>query len=334
MSDHAHNTTQTHKGSACDPSRPLPNQSVQIPNKNQAKPHSLSNIRKINRYKIASLSRRARSSESPVQIDGYTLPSKNAATPFTPTSPRELMATEIAVTLTIAQPCNCRSDAPSASRMVWRDQDRHPERSIAKRRNSWLATRHCIFDRYTCRTKNAVRPAASSKLPNLIDTLADPMRIGILSGASRSEGSQPAAIIRSDDPGFSPTQLCNVVLHACGARQNLSVRVLRDFPRKPNPINKTAEISRHVFASDQDANPESEHREPKAPSAAMPDSPTKRGATRPTGGRYRLARHNSKTPTQRCRAEDRGATFRHCERSLLSNGPRNQTESLPVPQYY
>ena len=68
-------------------------------------------------------------------------------------------------------------------------------------------TRH--FDRYTCRTKNAVSPAPSTKVPNLIDTdfgprpvrcnivlRADPTRIGILlaltkegSGASRSEGS-------------------------------------------------------------------------------------------------------------------------------------------------
>ena len=164
------------------------------------------------------------------------------------------------------------------------EASRLPASAPAFSSHSPLATGHCAFDRYTCRTKNAASPSASSKLPNLIDTKstpaasdrlhlgsscptaqvetlpisnlqlppfracyialhADPTRIGILpaltqegSGASRSEGSLP-----------SPSEPCCVVLHACTPTQNLSAPLPRDFPRKSNPINKTAKISRHNF---------------------------------------------------------------------------------------
>ena len=190
MSDHSHNAplTPPHKGVTTDYSRSCPNQSVHLPNKNQAKPRSLSNIPKINRYKIATLS------------NASSVPRND-----------------------LGQPCNCRSH-----------QDRHPacpdegrERSIAKRRDSLLANRHCIltvpacntslhaafgysshsplvtrhcsFDRYTCRTKNAVSPAPSTKLPNLIDTDFGPrpVRCNIVLRAT-------------SDPIFNRVLSCNI----------------------------------------------------------------------------------------------------------------------------
>ena len=48
------------------------------------------------------------------------------------------------------------------------------------KRDGLLITCHCTFDRYTCRTKIAVSPSPSSKLPNLIDTESDMRRASSL----------------------------------------------------------------------------------------------------------------------------------------------------------
>ena len=102
--------------------------------------------------------------------------------------------------------------------------------------HSQLVTRHCIFDRYTCRTKNAVSPSPSSKLPNLIDTDSHPSRMRIL---------RANIVSRRISPSAPP---CYVVLHTAARRQNISAPLPRDFSRNFNGINKTATISRHVFA--------------------------------------------------------------------------------------
>ena len=68
------------------------------------------------------------------------------------------------------------------------------------------------IDRYTCRTKIAVSPSTSSKLPNLIDTLLD------------------------------PAQPCRIVLHLAVAGENLGSWPVRTSNFEP----LTSEISRHV----------------------------------------------------------------------------------------
>ena len=152
------------------------------------------------------------------------------------------------------------SGAAPARRGGRSEASRVPASALAFPSHWSLTTRHCTFDRYTCRTKNAVSSSTSSKLPNLIDTVSHPcgMRISpparpcntVLragSGAPRGEGFRLL-------PLCAP---CYIVLHACTRHQNISTPVSRYFPRNSNPINKTAKISRHVFqTSDEDVCPE------------------------------------------------------------------------------
>ena len=159
MSDHAHNPAHTKplKVAAQDCSRPSPNQSVQLPNKIQAKPCGSSNIPKINRYKIATL-----------------------------------IPTQFARALRCNVLLHAIPSFPSHSPLACPEPTRG-------------GTRHCRFDRYTCRTKNAVSSSTSSKLPNLIDTLSHPTRMRILPALSEVEGRANIASRR-----LSPSALpCN-----------------------------------------------------------------------------------------------------------------------------
>ena len=113
-----------------------------------------------------------------------------------------------------------------------------PNHSLApSRREGPLVTRHCTLDRYTCRTKKAVSPFASSKLPNLIDTLSHPFRM--------REG-RANIVSRRISPGTRP---CNIVLHA-GSGASLSAHLVPSLLLRhvtccyvPAPASR---ISRHV----------------------------------------------------------------------------------------
>ena len=85
------------------------------------------------------------------------------------------------------------------------------------------ATRHCIFDRYTCRTKIAASPAASTKVPNLIDTLSHPTRMRIL---------RANIVSRRISASVSPCNVRNIV---------------RRSPKSPDtPAPQALQISRHT----------------------------------------------------------------------------------------
>ena len=90
-----------------------------------------------------------------LSLDGYKCRTKIAVSPSTSPELPKLMATEFNCDM----PCNSALYAPPVFLS-----------------HAPLITRHCSFDRYTCRTKNAVTPFPSSKLPNLTDTLFMPFR--------------------------------------------------------------------------------------------------------------------------------------------------------------
>ena len=102
------------------------------------------------------------------------------------------------------------------------------------------------IDRYTYRSKIAVSPSPSSKVPNLIDTLFD-------SAASRCLHLRSSCttarfeILPVSNLQFLTSGTCYVVLRNPRTRQNISAPLPRDFRRNSNAINKTAKISRHVF---------------------------------------------------------------------------------------
>ena len=87
-----------------------------------------------------------------------------------------------------------------------------------------LAARHFLFDRYTCRAKNAASPLPSSKLPNLIVT-------EFSAAAPRNVRYIPLRLRKSLDTDTL----------------NIATPVSRYFRHNPRRINKTAKISRHVF---------------------------------------------------------------------------------------
>jgi hypothetical protein len=103
-----------------------------------------------------------------------------------------------------------------------------------------------LADGHTMPSENAVSRSASTKLPKLMDTLSDPIRIEILSGARRAKDLS------------NVTLRCNVV--ALRARRSnvtspsgryhqglFSTRVPRKESRKSSSINKSAKTSRHTF---------------------------------------------------------------------------------------
>ena len=76
------------------------------------------------------------------------------------------------------------------------------------------------FDRYTCRTKNAVSSSTSSKLPNLIDTKCNPAAKGRLhlGSSCRTTRFETLPISNLQLP---PSRACNIMLRSSAKRRIL-----------------------------------------------------------------------------------------------------------------
>src|SRR5579863_9884214 len=117
----------------------------------------------------------------------------------------------------------------STRAMIRRRKDSTPCHGVSGASQNSGGTR---FDRYTCRTKIAANPIASTKPPKLIDTLS----------RTRQGRTSPADEARRDSARFlKPVRTIR------GLLLNISTHVSRYFPRNSVLINKTTKISRHTL---------------------------------------------------------------------------------------
>jgi hypothetical protein len=128
----------------------------------------------------------------------------------------------------LAWPVSMREEN-STRATIRRRKDSAPRHGVSGASQNSGGTR---FDRYTCRTKIAANPIASTKPPKLIDTLSN----------TRQGRTSPADAARRDSVGFlKPVRTIR------GPVLNISTHVSRYFPRNSMLINKTAKISRHTL---------------------------------------------------------------------------------------